>query len=38
VAKRKNPAKSEDGATLGFEVQLWLAADKLRNSCYFLIN
>jgi type I restriction enzyme M protein len=29
---RKRAAKAENGATLGFEAKLWLAADKLRNN------
>jgi len=32
VAKRKSSAKTENGATLGFEAKLWAAADALRNN------
>lgn len=28
--KRKDPAKDSSSATIGFEANLWLAADKLR--------
>ncbi|MBI5526705.1 MAG: SAM-dependent DNA methyltransferase [Deltaproteobacteria bacterium] len=32
MARPRNPKKTQNGAVLGFEQKLWLAADKLRNN------
>jgi type I restriction enzyme M protein len=32
MARKSTPAKSSNGANLGFEAKLWQAADKLRNN------